>query len=99
MFEDGRGEAGYDRVRRKVKLVQYGSDCYHYGLVASGFGDIAIEARLQIYDYLACVPVIEGAGGRVTDWQGRPLTIHSGDRVVGVGDPTLLEPVLALLNA
>jgi inositol-phosphate phosphatase/L-galactose 1-phosphate phosphatase/histidinol-phosphatase len=97
MFDDGHGAPGFERVRRAVKLVQYGSDCYHYGLVASGFGDIAIEARLQIYDYLACVPVIEGAGGRVTDWQGHPLTIHSGNRVVAVGDPGQLEPVLELL--
>lgn len=97
MFEKGHGEAAFARVRRQVKLVQYGSDCYHYGLVASGFGDLAIEAHMQIYDYLAAVPVIEGAGGRVTDWQGRPLTIHSADRVLAVGDPAMLEPTLALL--
>jgi histidinol phosphatase-like enzyme (inositol monophosphatase family) len=97
MFENGHGEAAFARVRRQAKLVQYGSDCYHYGLVASGFGDVAIEAHMQIYDYLAAVPVIEGAGGRVTDWQGQPLTIHSGDRVLAVGDPALQEPVLALL--
>ena len=97
MFDDGHGEAGFGRVRRAVKLVQYGSDCYHYGLVASGFGDIAIESRLQIYDYLACVPVIEGAGGRVTDWQGHPLTIRSGESVVAVGDPGQHEAVLKIL--
>ena len=97
MFEDGHGEAGFDRVRRRVKLVQYGSDCYHYGLVASGHGDIAIEARLGIYDYLATVPVIEGAGGRVTDWQGDRPTLASGDRVVASGDPALHEQTLTLL--
>src|SRR5258705_2973118 len=89
MFEDGHGEAGFTRVRRRAKLVQYGSDCYHYGLVASGHGDLAIEARMAIYDYLAAVPVIEGAGGRVTDWQGQRLTLPSGARVAAAGDPAL----------
>jgi len=97
MFEDGHGEAGFTRVRRGAKLVQYGSDCYHYGLVASGHGDLAIEARMAIYDYLAAVPVVEGAGGRVTDWQGKPLTLASGDRVLAAGDPALHRQALALL--
>jgi histidinol phosphatase-like enzyme (inositol monophosphatase family) len=98
LFEDGHGEAGFTRVRRGAKLVQYGSDCYHYGLVASGHGDLAIEARMAIYDYLAAVPVVEGAGGRVTDWQGQPLTLASGDRVVAAGDPALHQQALALLG-
>jgi len=97
MFEDGHGEAGFTRVRRRVKLVQYGSDCYHYGLVASGHGDLAIEAQMGIHDYLAAVPVIEGAGGRVTDWQGNRLTLASGDRVLAAGDPSLHASVLVLL--
>jgi histidinol-phosphatase len=97
MFEDGHGEAGFTKVRRGAKLVQYGSDCYHYGLVASGHGDLAIEARMAIYDYLAAVPVVEGAGGRVTDWQGKPLTLASGDRVVAAGDPALHQQALGLL--
>jgi len=98
MFEDGHGDAGFTRVRRGAKLVQYGSDCYHYGLVASGHGDLAIEARMAIYDYLAAVPVVEGAGGRVTDWQGAPLTLASGDRVLAAGDPALHRQALALLG-
>ena len=85
-------------MRRGAKLVQYGSDCYHYGLVASGHGDLAIEARMAIYDYLAAVPVVEGAGGRVTDWQGKPLTLASGDRVLAAGDPALHRQALALLG-
>ena len=97
MFEDGHGEAGFTRVRRAAKLVQYGSDCYHYGLVASGHGDLAIEARMAIYDYLAAVPVVEGAGGRVTDWQGRPMHPDGDGRTLAVGDPALLPQVLDIL--
>jgi len=96
-----RGTAfeAFERVRRRVRVVQYGSDCYHYGLVASGFGDIAIEAGLGVHDYLALVPVIEGAGGVITDWSGEPLAIGSGDRVVAAGDRRVHAEALALLGS
>ena len=87
----------FERVRRKAKLVQYGSDCYHYALVASGFGDLAIEAAMGIHDYLAVVPVIEGAGGIVTDWAGRPLGLDSGGAGGAAGDRRVHAEALALL--
>ena len=51
----------------------YGGDCYAYGLLAAGFVDLVIEAGLKLYDYAALVPVVEGAGGVMTDWSGAPL--------------------------
>ena len=51
-----------------------------------GFADLVIEASLQPYDYCAVIPVIEGAGGMMTDWQGKALTIESDGRVVAAGD-------------
>jgi len=47
----------------------YGCDCYAYGLLAAGFCDLVVEADLKPYDYMAQVPIIEGAGGVITDWQ------------------------------
>jgi inositol-phosphate phosphatase/L-galactose 1-phosphate phosphatase/histidinol-phosphatase len=88
----------FERVRQACRFVQYGSDCYHYGIVASGHGDIVIEASMSIYDYLAAVPVIEGAGGIVTDWSGLPLTIASGDAVLAAGDRSLHAAAMALLK-
>jgi histidinol phosphatase-like enzyme (inositol monophosphatase family) len=88
----------FETVRRKAKIVQYGSDCYHYALVASGFGDVAIEAGLGIYDYLAVVPVVEGAGGIVTDWAGEPVGLGSGDRVLAAGDKRVHAEALGLLR-
>lgn len=88
----------FEAVRRRAKLVQYGSDCYHYALVASGFGDIAIEAGLGPHDYLALVPVIEGAGGVITDWSGEPLAIGSGDKVVAAGDARAHAEAIELLG-
>ena len=98
MFE-GDAAPAFERVRRRSRQVLYGSDCYHYALVASGFGDLVVEARMGIHDYLAAVPVVEGAGGVMTDWQGRPLGLESGDRVVAAGDRRLHAQVLSLLAA
>jgi len=86
-----------DRVRLATRQILYSGDCYAYGMIASGFSDIHVDAKMEIYDYLAAVPVIAGAGGAMTDWDGNALTIDSGDRVVAVGDPRMLDPVLKLL--
>jgi inositol-phosphate phosphatase/L-galactose 1-phosphate phosphatase/histidinol-phosphatase len=94
---DPEDQPRYQRLRQACKMSVYGSDCYHYGIVASGFGDVAIEANMGIYDYLSTVPVIEGAGGVVTDWQGKPLTMASGDKVLACGDARAHEKVLALI--
>ncbi|MFZ5791562.1 MAG: histidinol-phosphatase [Pseudomonadota bacterium] len=93
----GEDAPRFDRLRKDCKMVVYGSDCYHYGILASGFGDLAIEASLGIYDYLAVVPVVEGAGGIVTDWEGKPLTIASGDKVLAAGDRRIHEQALRMV--
>jgi histidinol phosphatase-like enzyme (inositol monophosphatase family) len=95
----GAASDAFERVRCRAKHIQYGSDCYHYALVASGFGDIAIEADLGVHDYLALVAVVEGAGGIITDWAGKPLAIGSGDKVVAAGDQRVHAEALALLAA
>jgi inositol-phosphate phosphatase/L-galactose 1-phosphate phosphatase/histidinol-phosphatase len=94
---DPEDQPRYRRLREACKMSVYGSDCYHYGIVASGFGDVAIEANMGLYDYLSTVPVVEGAGGIVTDWQGRPLTMASGDKVLACGDVRAHEKALALI--
>ncbi|MFL0672731.1 MAG: histidinol-phosphatase [Erythrobacter sp.] len=76
------------------KKIVFGGDCYNYGLVASGHVDIVIEAGLKLYDYAALVPVVEGAGGMMADWQGNPLDAGSDGTVIALGDPARLEDVL-----
>jgi len=72
----------------------WGGDCYQYGLMANGFVDVILEANMQPYDYLALVPVIEGAGGCISDFRGQALTLGSGtSTVVACGDPSLFEDV------
>jgi inositol-phosphate phosphatase/L-galactose 1-phosphate phosphatase/histidinol-phosphatase len=98
MFADPAAEAAFNRVRARVKLTMYGGDCYAYGLIASGFQDLVIEANNGIYDFLPLVPVLEGAGAVITDWQGRALDVNSGDRVLAAGDKRLHAAALQLLN-
>jgi histidinol phosphatase-like enzyme (inositol monophosphatase family) len=89
--------AAFERVRRAALDTVYGSDCYAYGLLASGFLDLVIEAGLKLHDYAALVPVVTGAGGRMTDWEGRPLGRGSEVRVVAAGDARVHAEALALL--
>ncbi len=77
----------------------YGGDCYNYALLASGHIDCVMEAGLKIHDYAALVPVVEGAGGIMSDWQGNPLDAESDGTVIALGDPARLEDVLAAMGS
>ena len=76
------------------RKIVYGGDCYNYGLVASGHLDVVCEASLKLHDFAALVPVVEGAGGTMCDWQGEPLNAHSTGEVLAIGDSARLEDVL-----
>jgi inositol-phosphate phosphatase/L-galactose 1-phosphate phosphatase/histidinol-phosphatase len=93
----GPDAAAFARVAGAAKLVRFGADCYAYGLLASGFIDLVIEASLKPYDFSAMLPIVEGAGGVATDWQGAPLSIDSDGRVLVAGDRRAHEAALALL--
>jgi fructose-1,6-bisphosphatase/inositol monophosphatase family enzyme len=90
--------AAFERLRVDARDTLYGGDCHNYGLVASGHLDLVIEAGLQLYDFAALVPVVEGAGGRMTDWQGRPLDRDSDGKVIAAGDPALIDSLIERLN-
>lgn len=93
----GMDRAAFDRVRAASRITLYGGDAYSYGLLASGFLDLVVEADLKLYDFAALVPVVEGAGGLMTDWHGRPLHQDSDGRVVAAGDRHTHAEALALL--
>ena len=80
------------------RKIIYGGDCYNYGLVASGHVDVVIEAGLKLYDFAALVPVVEGAGGVMSDWQGNPLDAGSDGRVIALGDAARLDDVLEAMG-
>lgn len=95
---DAAGTARFERVRKAARRVTWGGDCYAYGLIALGLVDAVVEGTLKPWDWAALVPVIEGAGGRMTDWQGQPLTLDSSGEVIAVGDAALLPEIVSLLG-
>lgn len=74
-----------------------GGDCYNYAMLASGHIDLVCEANLKLHDWAALVPVIEGAGGTMSDWNGDPLHAGSDGHVLALGDTARLEDVIEAL--
>ncbi len=94
---DATTRPGWDRIAAAVKLARYGADCYAYALLATGCIDLVVEAGLKPYDYAALVPVVEGAGGIITDWQGARLDLASDGRVCAAGDSRVHAQATAVL--
>lgn len=87
---------GFRRVEAKVRLSRYGGDCYAFAMLAAGHVDCVIEPGLQPYDIAPLIPIIEGAGGIVTDWDGAPAT-RGGD-ILACGGARMHEEALKLLR-
>ena len=88
----------YHALADQCKFTIFGADCLAYGLVACGFTDLIIEADLKPYDYMAVAPVIEGAGGVISDWEGKPLTLDTGDQILAAANPALHSKALSALR-
>ena len=93
----GADAAAFAKFAGAAKLVRFGADCYAYGLLACGFIDLVIEGSLKPYDFSAMLPIVEGAGGVASDWQGAPLSLGSDGRVLVAGDRRTHQAALALL--
>ncbi len=89
--------AAFEKVEEKARLSRYGGDCYAYCMVAAGLVDLVVETELQDHDVIALVPIIEGAGGIVTNWEGSSPV--AGGRVVAAGSRKVHEEVLRVLTA
>ena len=85
------------RMKAATKLAVYGGSCMSYAQLATGRIDVGLDVLFDIYDFLALVPVIQGAGGVITDWNGEPLGRQSGDRFIASGDPRGHEQALHIL--
>jgi len=77
----------YEALSRRCLFRRFGGDCYQYALLASGHCDLVVETSLKSFDFMALIAVIEGAGGLIRDWLGRPLTPASDGRVVAAATP------------
>ena len=87
----------FTELQQKTRVRRYGGDCYIYAMVASGWADIAAETGLQSYDYMALVPVIEEAGGVITDWSGKRPDIVSDGTILAAATPELHQQALEIL--
>ncbi|WJR79443.1 histidinol-phosphatase [Bradyrhizobium sp. NP1] len=89
--------AAFGRVESQVRLTRYGGDCYSYCMLAAGHLDLVIETELKSYDIAALIPIVTGAGGIVTTWEGNPA--QGGGRIIAAGDPRVHEAAMKLLTS
>src|SRR6185436_19919828 len=96
MFSDTERRA-FESLAKRYLLHRFGGDCYNYAMLAAGFVDLVVESQLKPFDIVPLIPILEGAGAVVTDWQGkRPM---SGGAVVAAATAELHAAVLEVLNA
>jgi myo-inositol-1(or 4)-monophosphatase len=94
MFVGDRATA-FRSVAKQCLLSRFGGDCYNYAMLAAGHIDLVVESQLKPYDIVPLIPILEGAGCVVTDWQGRP-PLGGGD-VVAAATRELHRAALAAL--
>ena len=97
LLMNGADRARYAKVEKMARLSRYGGDCYAYCMLAAGHLDLIIETELNSYDVAALVPIVTGAGGIMTTWEGEPA--HRGGRIIAAGDPRVHDATMKLLHA
>jgi histidinol-phosphatase len=86
----------FGRVEKMVRLSRYGGDCYAYCMLAAGHVDLVIETELKPYDVLPLVPIIAGAGGVITTWDG--AAPNAGGRIIAAGDRRVHAAAMEILK-
>jgi histidinol phosphatase-like enzyme (inositol monophosphatase family) len=89
-------QQAFQELAAGAKMTRYGGDCYAYGLLAMGFIDLVVESSLKPWDIQALIPIIEGAGGLVTSWDGGDA--QNGGRVIAAGDARVHAQALDVLR-
>jgi myo-inositol-1(or 4)-monophosphatase len=85
----------FEQIEAKVRLSRYGGDCYAYCMLAAGHLDLVIETELKPHDVIALMPIIAGAGGMMTTWEGGPA--NAGGRIIATGDERVHAEAMKLL--
>jgi len=97
MFVSSEHRMRFETIRDTVQLTRYGGDCYAYALIALGHADIVLDCDLKPYDIVALIPIIEAAGGVVSNWEGGSAV--DGGYVVASASPALHEQALRILGS
>jgi myo-inositol-1(or 4)-monophosphatase len=96
MFASREDARRFAALKDRARMTRFGGDCYGYCLLAAGFIDLIVESGLKPYDVAPLIPVIEGAGGVITTWEGEPAA--GGGRIVAAGDARVHREALAILR-
>jgi myo-inositol-1(or 4)-monophosphatase len=94
-YFDAAEQAAFRRVSDAAKMSRFGGDCYVFAMLAMGFCDVIVESSLHRWDVAALIPLVEGAGGIITDWKGGDPS--AGGQCIASGDGRVHEQALALL--
>jgi len=97
-LEDETFKNGFVNIIEKSKYYILGGDCYMYGMLSSGLVDIVVEDTLKAHDYMALVPVIQGAGGVITDKYNKPITLDSDGSVVATANSLIHKQAINMIN-
>src|SRR5262245_12903174 len=94
---NARDRETFGREEKAARLSRYGGDCYAYCMLAAGHVDLVIETELKPYDVLPLVPIIVGAGGIITTWEGGAPP--AGGRIIAAGDKTVHAAAIEVLGS
>ena len=89
---------GFETLKEKTKYFRLGGDCYMYGMLSSGLIDIVIEDTLKAHDYMALINVVEGAGGKISDKYGKPITLQSDGSLIASSSHQLHNEIINIIN-
>jgi myo-inositol-1(or 4)-monophosphatase len=95
MFGGAAHEQALARLAPRARSVRFGGDCYTPCLVAGGWADLVVEAGLKPWDVQALIPIVQGAGGVITDWSGGPAD-RASEVIIAANRPLHSEVVAAL---
>jgi histidinol phosphatase-like enzyme (inositol monophosphatase family) len=96
-FTDSEREA-FEALAHASRMSYFGGDCYAYALLAMGYIDVIAESGLRAWDVAALIPVVEGAGGVVSDWNGNPVPFEGG-HLIAAGDPRVHAEAVKMLKS
>ena len=87
----------FRRVQQAVRMSRFGGDCYIFGSLALGFIDLIVESSFHRWDVAALIPIVQGAGGLITNWQGGSCA--DGGQILAAGDARIHAQAMKLLAA
>lgn len=96
MFKTELEREFFGRVKQSVRMTSFGGDAYAFALLAAGYIDVIVEADLQYYDVAALIPVINAAGGVITDWSGNAITQDFNGQCLACANRELHQQIINL---